>query len=125
MGIRFPIIGFDDTRAKEVCLPFSRGWRLCLPVDGSQRVGYNPHSKAVFTPGTPWRSHFGDSRSSAETVAFLAHVDGWSDDGLVAYMQRYALDSEREARFRVKFVRSPMFRSYTFTYFYGERLLRR
>ena len=85
---------------------------------------YNPHSKAVFTPGTPWRSHSGDSRNSAETVAFLAHVDGWSDDGLVAYMQRYALDSEREARFRLKLVRSPMFRSYTFTYFYGKRLLR-
>ncbi|GAB4410998.1 MAG: hypothetical protein Kow00123_24680 [Anaerolineales bacterium] len=57
-------------------------------------------------------------------VAFLAYEDGWSDDELVAYIQKYGLRSETEARFSLKFIRNPMFRTYIFTYFYGERMLR-
>ncbi|MGB9594283.1 MAG: hypothetical protein ACPL7R_09115 [Anaerolineae bacterium] len=57
-------------------------------------------------------------------VAFLAYEDGWGDDELVAYIQRYGLRSETEARFSLKFIRNPMFRTYIFTYFYGERMLR-
>ena len=57
-------------------------------------------------------------------VAFLAHEDGRGDDDLVAYLQRYGLRSETEARWSLRFIRNPMFRTYIFTYFYGERMLR-
>lgn len=57
-------------------------------------------------------------------VAFLAHEDGLSDDQLVAYIRKYDLRSEAEARFSLRFIRNPMFRTYIFTYFYGERMLR-
>ena len=57
-------------------------------------------------------------------VAFMAHEDGRSDDDLVAYTQKYGLRSENEARLGLRFIRNPLFRSYTFTYFYGERMLR-
>lgn len=57
-------------------------------------------------------------------VAFMAHEDGAGDDELVAYTRRYGLRSENEARLGLRFIRNPLFRSYTFTYFYGERMLR-
>jgi hypothetical protein len=57
-------------------------------------------------------------------VAFLAYEDGWGDDDLVPYIRKYGLRSETEARFNLKFIRNPMFRTYIFTYFYGERMLR-
>lgn len=57
-------------------------------------------------------------------VAFLAHEDGLGDDELVAYIRKYDLRSETEARFSLRFIRNPMFRTYIFTYFYGERMLR-
>ncbi len=57
-------------------------------------------------------------------VAFMAHEDGRSDDELVAYIQKYGLRTENEARLSLRFVRSPLFRAYIFTYFYGERMLR-
>lgn len=57
-------------------------------------------------------------------VAFLAYEDGLGEDELVAYIQKYGLRSETEAKFNLRFIRNPMFRTYIFTYFYGERMLR-
>lgn len=57
-------------------------------------------------------------------AAFMLHEDGRGEEDIVAYFRRYALRSEQEARFSLRFIRNPMFRSYVFTYFYGERMLR-
>ena len=57
-------------------------------------------------------------------AAFMLHEDGRGDDEVIAYFQRYGLRSETEARFSLRFIRNPMFRTYIFTYFYGERMLR-
>lgn len=57
-------------------------------------------------------------------AAFLKYEGGLSDDEVIAYIRKYDLRSETEARFSLRFISNPLFRSYTFTYFYGERMLR-
>lgn len=57
-------------------------------------------------------------------AAFLLHQDGRDRDDVAAYLQKYGLRSLEEARQSLKFLTNPLWRVYTFTYFYGERLLR-
>jgi len=78
------------------------------------------HAERDRTLGKAFRKLAGVSGN----VAFMAHEDGAGDDELVAYIQRYGLRSQNEARLSLRFIRNPLFRSYTFTYFYGERMLR-
>jgi hypothetical protein len=58
-------------------------------------------------------------------AAFLLHEDGRPEDEVVEYLQHYGLRTEAEARQSFRFISHALFRSYIFTYFYGERLLRR
>jgi hypothetical protein len=57
-------------------------------------------------------------------VAFMIHEDGASDDEAVAYLKRYSLSNEDEARKALSFIKSPLWRPYIFTYLVGEPLLR-
>lgn len=63
-------------------------------------------------------------RGVQSNVAFMLHVDGCSDDEAVAYLMRYALISEVRSRKSLEFLKSPLWRAYTFTYFYGYNMMR-
>ena len=57
-------------------------------------------------------------------AAFLLHEDGRPDDEVAAYIMRYSLLPEARARKQLEFLKSPLWRAYIFTYFYGKRLMR-
>ena len=56
-------------------------------------------------------------------AVFLLHEDGRSDDEVAAYLMRYSLLNEARARKALEFLKSPLWRAYTFTYFYGRDLM--
>lgn len=56
-------------------------------------------------------------------AVFMLHVDGRSDDDVAAYLMRYSLLNEARARKALEFLKSPLWRAYTFTYAYGKRLM--
>ena len=56
-------------------------------------------------------------------AAFLLHEDGRSPDEVAAYLERWALRTPEEARHHLRFLASPLWRVYTFTYDYGHALL--
>ena len=56
-------------------------------------------------------------------AAFLLHVDGCSESEIVDYFRQYGLSTEKEARRSLAFISNPLYRAYTFTYFYGHRML--
>lgn len=58
-------------------------------------------------------------------AALLLHEDGLPEEDVVAYIQRYGLRSEKEARQTLRFITHPLFRPYVFNYFYGRKLLLR
>jgi len=58
-------------------------------------------------------------------AAFLLHEEGRPEAEVVAYLCRYGLRTEKEARQSLRFISHPLFRPYIFNYFYGRRLLKR
>lgn len=57
-------------------------------------------------------------------AAFLLHEDGRPEDEVASYIERWALRTPEEARHSLRFLQSPLWRVYTFTYYYGYRLLK-
>ncbi len=64
-------------------------------------------------------------RSVPGNAALLLHEEGQEPDAVVAYLQRYALSSEGEARQRLRFIADPLWRAYIFTYHVGYELVSR
>jgi hypothetical protein len=62
-------------------------------------------------------------RAVTNNAAILLHEDGATDEEAIAYIQRYRLASEQEARKSLSFIKHPNFRSYGFTYTVGADLL--
>ena len=62
-------------------------------------------------------------RGVTGNAVFLLHEDGRSDDEVAAYLMRYSLLNEPRARKALEFLKSPLWRAYTFTYFYGRDLM--
>lgn len=58
-------------------------------------------------------------------AALLLHEEGRDADEVVAYLQRYGLSTEAEARQRLRFIADPLWRAYIFTYHVGHDLVRR
>jgi hypothetical protein len=56
-------------------------------------------------------------------AVFMLHVEGWSDDEVARYLARYQLLSEARAYKALEFLKSPLWRAYTFTYIYGKQIL--
>ena len=54
---------------------------------------------------------------------FLLHVQGASDEQVVAYLNRDCVGKEHEVRKLVGFLKLPLHRSYIFTYGYGGKML--
>lgn len=60
----------------------------------------------------------------AGNAAFMLHDQGRTEDEISLYMQKYGLNTEKEARQTVKFISNPLYRSYIFTYHIGYDLLK-
>ena len=56
-------------------------------------------------------------------AAFMLHDQNVNVDEISAYIQKYGLYSEKEARRTINFISNPLYRSYIFTYFVGYDLL--
>ena len=61
----------------------------------------------------------------AGNAAFLLHADRRPDEEVLAYLRRYGLRTEQEARQFLRFLSSPLSRGYIFNYSHGRRLLKR
>jgi hypothetical protein len=57
-------------------------------------------------------------------AAFMLHDQNASPDEVSAYLQKYGLYTENEARQMLSFLSNPLYRSYTFTYFVGYDLFK-
>jgi hypothetical protein len=64
-------------------------------------------------------------RAISGNAALLLHEQGADPEEVVAYIMRYGLRSEREARQSLRFISTPLWRTYTFTYYVGRELLGR
>ena len=62
-------------------------------------------------------------RSVPGNAALLLHEEGRDPEDVVAYLQRYALSTEAEARQRLRFIADPLWRAYIFTYHVGYELI--
>ena len=58
-------------------------------------------------------------------AALRFHAEGRGADDAVAYLRRYGLKSEEQARHGLRFIADPLWRAYTFTYHVGRDLLGR
>ncbi len=56
-------------------------------------------------------------------AALLLHDEGRTEADVVRYIMRYGLLTEDRARQRLRFLAAPLWRSYIFTYFYGEHMI--
>jgi len=64
-------------------------------------------------------------RALSGNAAIMLHERGADPEEVVAYIMRYGLRSEREARQSLRFISTPLWRTYTFTYYVGRDLLGR
>lgn len=62
-------------------------------------------------------------RSISNNAAIMYHAEGATEEEVIAYIQRYRLATEQEARKTLSFITHPNFRSYGFTYTAGADLL--
>jgi hypothetical protein len=58
-------------------------------------------------------------------AALLLHADGASREEVLAYLERHLLTTPERAAKRLEFIDHPLWRTYVFVYFEGERLLSR
>ena len=64
-------------------------------------------------------------RSVPGNAALMLHEEGLDPEQVVAYLQRYGLSTEGEARQRLRFIADPLWRAYIFTYHVGYELVSR
>lgn len=64
-------------------------------------------------------------RALGANAALLLHEHGADPEEVVRYIRRYGLSTEREARQSLRFISTPLWRAYTFTYHAGRDLLAR
>ncbi|MGC4192566.1 MAG: hypothetical protein QM589_15600 [Thermomicrobiales bacterium] len=62
-------------------------------------------------------------RSVSANAGIMLHQDGADPEDVIAYLQKYTLATETEARHRFRFVSDPLWGPYVFTYHAGRDLL--
>lgn len=62
-------------------------------------------------------------RALSANAALMLHADRVPEGEVVAYLMRYGLCDETEARHRLRFIADPLWRAYVFTYHAGRDLL--
>jgi hypothetical protein len=85
------------------------------------RVGLDPGLAPAIVAFAEVVETLGDASDNA---AFMIHEQGANEQETAAYVERYCLLTEHEARKRVDFIKDPDDRSYVFTYGAGRRLLK-
>lgn len=63
--------------------------------------------------------------AAPSNAALLLHDEGQTAEDVVAYLRRYGLSTEAEARQRLRFIANPLWRAYIFTYDVGYDLVTR
>lgn len=56
-------------------------------------------------------------------AALMRHVDGASEEEVVAFLMRFGLRNEEQSRHRLRFIDDPLWRPYIFTYHVGYDLI--
>lgn len=64
-------------------------------------------------------------RALGANAALMLHADGASEADVIAWLRRYGLRTEQEARHQLRFIQDPLWRAYIFTYHSGRDLLGR
>ena len=64
-------------------------------------------------------------RGVAGNAALMLHADGVPRDEVLGYLRRRLLTTPERAAKRLEFIQHPLWRTYVFVYFEGERLLQR
>lgn len=64
-------------------------------------------------------------RGVAGNAALMLHADGAPREEVLAYLERRLVSTPERAAKRLEFISHPLWRTYVFVYFEGERLLRR
>jgi hypothetical protein len=64
-------------------------------------------------------------RGVAGNAALMLHADGAPRAEVLAYLERRLMTTPERAAKRLEFITHPLWRTYVFVYFEGERLLRR
>lgn len=64
-------------------------------------------------------------RALSANAALLLHEQNVDSEEVVRYIMRYGLRTEREARQQLRFISTPLWRAYAFTYHVGRDLLSR
>ncbi len=64
-------------------------------------------------------------RALSANAALLLHEQAADAEEVVQYIMRYGLRTEQEARQQLRFISTPLWRAYTFTYHVGRDLLQR
>ncbi len=64
-------------------------------------------------------------RGVAGNAALMLHAEGAPREEVLAYLERRLLSTPERAAKRLEFISHPLWRTYVFVYFEGERLLRR
>ncbi len=62
-------------------------------------------------------------KSVAGNAALLLHDEGMAEHDVVAYIERFGLETSERARHRYSFIADPLWRAYVFTYHVGYDLL--
>jgi hypothetical protein len=62
-------------------------------------------------------------RALSGNAAIMLHEQGADPEEVVGYIMRYGLRTEREARQSLRFISTPLWRPYIFTYFIGRQIL--
>jgi hypothetical protein len=60
----------------------------------------------------------------SDNAALMLHVDGKSDEEVIAYLLKYSGRTRDEAKRSIRFLRHPLYRSYTYTYACGHALVK-
>jgi hypothetical protein len=106
------------TLAESIIFPGDEGprWQAenVLPVAGLEG---EPEREAAIARA------LGAQRAVQANAAIMLHERDASEDQVVAYLSRYRLRTEAEARHSLAFIKDPLWRPYVFTYSVGRQLL--
>jgi hypothetical protein len=65
-----------------------------------------------------------DLKGFSGNLAIHKYVENWSNEELLKYMMQFELWTEEESNERIKFISHPLWRTFIFTYYVGEILIK-
>jgi hypothetical protein len=92
---------------------------------GLPDLGHVAHARATAERQVAISRALTAVRGVAGNAALMLHADGVPREEVLAYLERRLLSTPGRAAKRLEFISHPLWRTYVFVYFEGERLLRR